>query len=107
MVSWYSFITRVVITECDPRYGLSHSTVAASQKVNDFLNVCIVRSRLNGTVKFGIVIQCPDDIFTAPSYRGYRFPARVISHCVWLYVRFWLSFRDVQAHVRAWHRSLP
>jgi putative transposase len=36
------------------------------------------------------------DIYTAPSYRGYRFPAEIISHCVWLYFRFCLSFRDVQ-----------
>ncbi|MFD5065735.1 IS6 family transposase [Streptomyces sp. NPDC058394] len=32
----------------------------------------------------------------APSYRGYRFPPEVISHCVWLYHRFALSLRDVQ-----------
>ena len=31
-----------------------------------------------------------------PSYRGYRFPATVISHCVWLYFRFSLSYRDVE-----------
>jgi putative transposase len=30
------------------------------------------------------------------SYRGYRFPPEVISHCVWLYHRFTLSLRDVQ-----------
>ena len=36
------------------------------------------------------------DIATAPSYPGYRFPAEIISHCVWLYFRFCLSFRDVQ-----------
>ena len=36
------------------------------------------------------------DTSTAPSYRGYRFPAEIISHCVWLYFRFSLSFRDVQ-----------
>ena len=35
-------------------------------------------------------------ISTAPSYRGYRFPAEIISHCVWLYFRFCLSFRDVE-----------
>src|SRR5215207_8836711 len=29
-------------------------------------------------------------------YRGYRFPAEVIAHAVWLYFRFHLSFRDVQ-----------
>ncbi len=30
-----------------------------------------------------------------PSYRGYRFPPEIISHAVWLYHRFGLSFRDV------------
>ena len=29
-------------------------------------------------------------------YRGYRFPREVISHSVWLYHRFSLSFRDVE-----------
>lgn len=32
----------------------------------------------------------------APSYRGYRFPPEIISHAVWLYHRFCLSFRDVE-----------
>ncbi len=31
-----------------------------------------------------------------PSYRGHRFPPEVISHAVWLYHRFCLSFRDVE-----------
>src|ERR1700730_12886220 len=31
-----------------------------------------------------------------PYYRSYRFPATVISHCVWLYFRFSLSYRDVE-----------
>jgi putative transposase len=31
-----------------------------------------------------------------PSYRGFRFPVEIISHCVWLYYRFPLSFRDVE-----------
>ena len=26
----------------------------------------------------------------------HRFPAEIISHCVWLYFRFSLSFRDVE-----------
>ena len=30
------------------------------------------------------------------SYRGYRFPPEIISHAVWLYHRFGLSFRDVE-----------
>jgi len=32
----------------------------------------------------------------APLYRRHRFPAEIISHCVWLYFRFALSFRDVE-----------
>jgi putative transposase len=31
-----------------------------------------------------------------PSYKGYRFPAEIISHAVWLYYRFSLSYRDVE-----------
>ena len=30
------------------------------------------------------------------SYHGYRFPPDIISHAVWLYHRFGLSFRDVE-----------
>jgi len=33
---------------------------------------------------------------TAPKYRGFRFPPEIISHAVWLYFRFSLSFRDVE-----------
>ncbi len=31
-----------------------------------------------------------------PLYRGYRFPAEIISHAVWLYYRFHLRHRDVE-----------
>ena len=31
-----------------------------------------------------------------PSYYGYRYPPEIISHAVWLYHRFCLSFRDVE-----------
>ncbi len=33
---------------------------------------------------------------SAPSYCGHRFPPEIISHAVWLYHRFCLSFRDVE-----------
>jgi len=36
------------------------------------------------------------DTSTGASYRGYRFPREIIAHCVWLYFRFSLSFRDIQ-----------
>ena len=29
-------------------------------------------------------------------YSGYRYPSQVISHAVWLYHRFTLSFRDIE-----------
>jgi putative transposase len=31
-----------------------------------------------------------------PSYKGFRYPVEVIGHCVWLYYRFPLSFREVE-----------
>ena len=33
---------------------------------------------------------------SSPAYKGYRFPAEIISHAVWLYYRFSLSDRDVE-----------
>ena len=32
----------------------------------------------------------------SPSCKGHRYPVEVISHCVWLYHRFPLSFREVE-----------
>ena len=33
---------------------------------------------------------------TSLSYRGYRFPAPIIQHAIWLYLRFTLSYGDVE-----------
>jgi len=33
---------------------------------------------------------------SASLYQRHRFPAEIISHCVWLYFRFSLSFRDIE-----------
>src|SRR4029077_17231928 len=30
------------------------------------------------------------------SYKGHRYPVEIIGHCVWLYFRFSLSFREVE-----------
>lgn len=38
----------------------------------------------------------PTPIPAAALYRGYRFPPEIISHAVWLYLRFSLSLRDVE-----------
>ena len=37
----------------------------------------------------------------SPSYAGYRFPAEVISHAIWLYFRFPLSLRMVEEMLAA------
>jgi putative transposase len=34
-------------------------------------------------------------------YRLHRFPSQIISHCVWLYFRFNLSYRDIEEMMRA------
>jgi transposase-like protein len=30
------------------------------------------------------------------SYKGHRYPAEIIAHCVWLYHRLPMSFREVE-----------
>jgi hypothetical protein len=30
------------------------------------------------------------------SYRRHRFPARIIQHAIWLYLRFTVSYRDAE-----------
>ncbi len=46
-------------------------------------------------------------MLTSPSlYRRHRFHPEIISHCVWLYFRFSLSFRDVQEIMAARGLSL-
>jgi len=39
--------------------------------------------------------------------KGYRYPAEVIAHCVWLYHRFPLSFRQVEEHMLARGAIVP
>src|SRR5215212_3329841 len=36
------------------------------------------------------------DRMTSLSYRGHRFPAEIIQHAIWIYLRFTLSYRDVE-----------
>jgi hypothetical protein len=35
-------------------------------------------------------------MMTKIAYGGYRFPPEIIQQAIWLYVRFTLSFRDVE-----------
>jgi putative transposase len=36
------------------------------------------------------------DVVSASLYKAHRYPAKIISHCVWLYHRFPLSVREVE-----------
>ena len=40
------------------------------------------------------MLGCP--LVSSSLYKRHRFPQEVVSHCVWLYHRFCLSFRDVE-----------
>jgi len=46
------------------------------------------------------LIGCKRQIIST-SYAGHRFPAAIISHAVWLYVRFPLSLRNVDESLAA------
>ena len=55
-----------------------------------------------GIVKLGSGRQSRPMNDDAPSYHGYRFPPLIISHAVWLYHRFCLSFRGAED---SWHNG--
>ena len=55
-----------------------------------------VRNRFSGAVKLAHDCQTRQMNNGTSSYRGHRFPPEIISHSVWLYHRFCLSFRDVE-----------
>jgi hypothetical protein len=51
------------------------------------------------TVTFGLArldLWRLSSTMTKISYAGYRFPPVIIQQAIWLYVRFTLSFRDVE-----------
>ncbi len=41
----------------------------------------------------------PGPMTTSPAalYKGFQFPQHILAHAVWLYFRFNLSYRDVEA----------
>jgi transposase-like protein len=40
------------------------------------------------------------------SYKGHRYPVEIINHCVWLYFRFSVSFREVEELMLAVRRDV-
>jgi transposase-like protein len=43
-----------------------------------------------------VQVEHHEFVDAASLYKGYRFPVEIISHCVWLYHRFPLSFREIE-----------
>ena len=56
-----------------------------------------------GIVNLTIDHQLCDNLLMKNSniYAGYRYSTQIISHAVWLYHRFTLSFRDIEALLAA------
>ena len=55
----------------------------------------IVRLNAKGVIRL-FLRHTPQMRTSVSRYHRHRFPAEIISHCVWLYFRFALSFRDVE-----------
>ena len=43
-----------------------------------------------------LTLAALDEPMRPLSYAGYRFPPEIIQHAIWVYLRFTLSFRDVE-----------
>jgi len=57
----------------------------------------IVRLVIGAAEVDDLGVDTPEGISVGEvSYKGHRFPAEIIAHCVWLYHRFPLSFREVE-----------
>ena len=102
---------RLYLAEKEKRKNKSRNNYKAAEKlaiVNDF--VFMSRSavpvatvtqasivRLSGNCVVRLFVRHTSPMRTSVSvYHRHRFPAEIISHCVWLYFRFALSFRDVE-----------
>ena len=62
----------------------------------------------NGTVTLCMWVTWEDRWVSTPtaSYKGHRYPVEIINHCVWLYFRFPLSFREVEELMLAVRRDV-
>src|SRR5262249_37389091 len=73
-----------------------------------YVHVLRLYPLLNGSLDYPLLIVnllgahtvcqgcCMDTPLTTAKYKNHRFPVEIISHAVWLYFRFCLSFRDVE-----------
>ena len=96
-------IVRVLISEVDHRrhHGAARGGIGA-QLVGDqsssetALGVQQRPKESDGIVKLSGGWHSRHMTSQTPNYHGYRFPPEIISHAVWLYHRFCLSFRDAE-----------
>jgi hypothetical protein len=56
----------------------------------------LVQKALSHSALAGLDLWRLFSTMTKISYAGYRFPPEIIQQAIWLYVRFTLSFRDVE-----------
>jgi hypothetical protein len=82
----------------DSCYPLAEPRQACSAKSSSYaLTVAdgIVRLIGEGAIKL-LPLHTTPMRTSASLYHRHRFPVEIISHCVWLYFRFNLSFHDVE-----------
>jgi hypothetical protein len=73
----------------DPHLGCK--ALLFEQLAREFRGGFVTFSRLSGRAKHSYRVG-----MTTVSYAGYRFPAEIIQHAVWIYLQFTLSYRDVE-----------
>jgi transposase-like protein len=75
-----------------PSEGYSTTTILAQLSIEQDAGAGAVHIKLTGTWRVHVLKWAMKPI----SYARHRFPPDVIRHAVWLYLRFTLSYRDVE-----------
>jgi putative transposase len=76
--------------------SISNETRKTMSEQKNSRSVSRLRVNPAGIVNLGRVLRTDRMKTRRSRYYGHRFPAEIISHAVWLYHRFCLSFRDVE-----------
>lgn len=75
--------------------GVANAELALATSFGGFSAINVITTGLSRLAGWSMAGSSQRPIpMKLPSYRGYRFPAAIIQHSVWLYLRFTLSFRD-------------
>jgi hypothetical protein len=81
---FFAFYKEILCSDC----GISHGKIVLAKVEGGIVNL----SQSSGDE----AMNTSPCVLSAGLYKGHRFPAEIISHCVWLYFRFCLSYRDVE-----------